>query len=112
MTLVDLAQQLDSFDERDTIFAERIAGGFSPRSRAVVLAMSRAEQDEPVANVAARRCPGLEYCLEISLSKDAVRVWSLWRNNQVPSPLQSAEAICHKANNDAWGPPAAARGSR
>jgi hypothetical protein len=107
MTLVELAQQLTSLDDCDTIFAERIAGEFSPHSRAVVLALSEAEQDEPVVNVAARRCPGFEYCLEISLSKDAVRVWSQWRNDKAPSPLQAAEAICHKANHDAWGPPIA-----
>jgi len=28
-----------------------------------------------------------------------------WRNGEPANAAQIAEAVCYKANNDAWGPP-------
>jgi len=105
LLILDIADRLDEFDRDAFIFAERLDGVFKPFSRATVLSLSDSEHQEPVSEVAARRAPGLEYCLEIELARDSVEVWSRWRTNKRPSPMDAAEAICHKATHDAWGPP-------
>jgi hypothetical protein len=105
MTILDVCANLDHVDNDGVIYARRIEGEFAPASEAAVVMLSRAEQDMPAREVAARRCPGLDYCLEISIAKEAVQVWSLWREGARPTPSERAEAVCYKANNDAWGPP-------
>jgi len=105
MTVIDIASRLNELNDDGIIFAERIDDAFMPNSRAVVLGLSEAEYNQDVSEIAATRCPGLEYCLEVRIAKDAVRVWSQWRADQEPSPFEAAEAICHKATFDAWGPP-------
>lgn len=91
MTILNICEQLDRLDG-GVIYARRVAGEFTPASEALVTA-------------AARQAQGFEYCLEISIAKDAVEVWSRWRDGQQPTPIERALAVCYKANNDAWGPP-------
>jgi hypothetical protein len=105
MTLLEVAARLDEFNEDAVIFAEVIDGAFVASSEASVMTMSEAEREENVNDVAARRCPGLQYCLEVWIAKDSVRVWSQWRGGQMPSAAEAAEAICYKATFDGWGPP-------
>jgi hypothetical protein len=92
---MDICEHLEGFDKAGVIFAERVAGDFTPHSRAEVIPQNSDELQNR----------GLSYCLEISIARDAVEVWSRWRDGQQPSTAQRAEAVCYKANTDAWGPP-------
>ncbi len=105
MTILDVAARLNTLDDLGVIFASLIDGEFMPESQAVIVALTDAELSENVSQVANGRCPGLVYCLEVSVANEAVTVWSLWRNGRIPSAIESAQAICHKANADPWGPP-------
>jgi len=104
MTILDICAGMDDLDQWGVIFAEQIAGDFAPNSRAELVVLSAEDFKMPIAEVASRRCPGLCYCLEMSIAKEAVAVWSHWRNGQRPNAQECAEAVCYKANTDAWGP--------
>ncbi|MGN6366847.1 MAG: hypothetical protein ACTHN5_01020 [Phycisphaerae bacterium] len=105
MTITDICKELDQLGDDGVIYARLVEGEFVPESEAVVLAISDEELAVPTRDIAARRCPGFEYCLEVFIAKEAVQVWSHWRNGEQPNAAQLAEAVCYKANNDAWGPP-------
>jgi hypothetical protein len=105
MTILDVCTQLDQLDDEAVIYASRVDGEFAPASKAMVVMLTPEERDMPAREVAARRCPGFDYCLEIFIAKEAIQVWSLWRDGAQPSPAERAQAVCYKANNDAWGPP-------
>jgi len=105
MTILQIAARLDEYQEDGVIFAELVNGVFTGDSNAVVLTLSEEELVQNTSEVSNNRCPGLEYCLEIGIAKDARNVWSRWREGQGPIATEIAEAICHKANFDAWGPP-------
>jgi hypothetical protein len=107
MTLLEIAAKLEEVAPDGIIFAARIEDEFRPESNAMVLTLSEEELKSPVGEAVQRRCPGLECCLEVSIAKDAVRVWSRWHGTKTPSHLDAARAraICHKATYDAWGPP-------
>jgi len=105
MTLLDICLRLEEFSQSGVIFAERIAGDFTPQSRAEVLLLGSDDSRGSVIQLAGERCPGLSYCLEISIARDAVEVWSQWHGGQQAGTTERAEAICYKANTDAWGPP-------
>ena len=105
MTILDICAQLDRFDDDGVIYARRVNGEFTPGSEAVVVAVPPELLDTPAGEIAARNCPAFDYCLEVFIAKDAVEVWSRWREGAQPTPTERAEAVCYKANNDAWGPP-------
>lgn len=52
--------------------------------------------DEPPA--------GTEYVLEVSLMRNAIKVWSAWRDGAVPTIPQACEAVLHYAKYDAYLP--------
>jgi len=105
MTLLDICKQLDDLDDDGVLYAELTDGEFTPASRATVVIIPSEEIEAPTAEIAARHCPGLSYCLEVSIAKNAIKVWSMWHNSAKPTAEQRAEAVCYKANYDAWGPP-------
>jgi hypothetical protein len=105
MTILDIAARLEEFDKQGTIFAVSNNGAFTPESEVIVLSLDQDERNRSAAEISVNCCPGLAYCLEMSIAKDSVRIWSQWRNGRVPSAREAAEAICYKATNDAWGPP-------
>ena len=87
------------------IYARLVDDEFVPHSEAVVLAISDDELAVPTHEIAASRCPGFAYrCLEVFIAKEAAQVWSQWHVGKQPDAEQIAEAVCYKANNDAWGP--------
>jgi hypothetical protein len=105
MTLAEVCAKLVRLDDDGVIYARRVGGKFVPDSEAVVLKLSEDETSMPARYVEARRCPGLSYCLEVFIAKEAAEVWSTWRDGARANAEQVAEAVCYKANNDAWGPP-------
>ena len=48
--------------------------------------------------------PNLYEVLMVQLAKDAIEVWSLWRENQQPTPLDKFKAVMFYAQNDAYLP--------
>jgi len=105
VTILDICKQLDQLDDDGVIYARRVDGEFVPASEAVVVTVPLEQVQTSAADIAARHCPGFDYCLEIFIARDAVEVWSRWRDGQQPTSVERADAVCYKANNDAWGPP-------
>ncbi len=96
MTLSDVIERLDEFDDELTIYAER-APDFAPSSRAVV---ARDPADGSLPPAAA----GLDYFLEIDTAKEAIEVWSEWRDGAEPTRADRFGAVWYYAVNDAYLP--------
>jgi hypothetical protein len=47
---------------------------------------------------------GLTYLLEVYLAKEAVEVWSQWRQGRQPSLVEKCKAIIWYAEHDAYMP--------
>lgn len=47
---------------------------------------------------------GMTYLLEVSIVKDVLRVWRLWRGGSEPSDNQACEAINYYVEHDAYIP--------
>ena len=77
MKLVEVVATLDDTDDDLTIFADR-SSILSPDSPAAV---ATADAGAP---------EGLTYLLEVYLAKEAVEVWSQWREGRQPSLAKSA----------------------
>lgn len=96
MKLADALTQLDDFDPDEAIFIH-------PQSRiepdCEVLVTSYSDDGEPSATTA-----GMKYLLEVSLVRDALRVWSEWRQGRVPSIEEQIGAVVYYANHDAFQP--------
>jgi len=88
MTLRDVIERLDEFDDDQAIFAESAA----PTARALVEA-----EDASVT-------PELPYLLEVSLAREAIDVWQAWRPGRAPTLEDRLEAVVYYAENDAWLP--------
>ena len=97
MTLLDVAERLDEFDDAHTIFAKR-SPGWSATSEAVVCPTDPDDPSNPPEAL------GFDYFLEIDLAKDTVRVWSEWRSNKQPTTSQKLDAMLYYAEYDAWMP--------
>jgi hypothetical protein len=93
VTLGDVVDRLDSFDDEDTIFAEEA----TPSAAAVVAR-------EPDDGTLPPDAVGLRYFLEVNLAKDAVRVWREWRGGATPTLNDKLAAVIHYAVNDSFLP--------
>lgn len=90
-TLRDVVGVLDDLDEDAVIYTD----GRSPAAQALVLH----ERDRSAAKEA-----GLRYFLEVALARDAVGVWSAWRDGAEPTIDDKLMAIAYYAENDAYLP--------
>jgi hypothetical protein len=90
-TLRDVVKRLDELDDEATIYTD----GSSPAARASVVAG---------ASAGAARAAGLRYFLEVALAKEAVSVWSDWRDAAEPTIDDKLMAISYYATNDAYLP--------
>ena len=90
-TLREVVQALDELDDEGTIYTD----GSSPAARAAVLTD---ESDETV------KAAGLRYFIEVALAKDAVLVWSEWRESAQPTIDDKLMAIWYYATHDAYLP--------
>ena len=90
-TLRDVVKDLDELDEDETIYTD----GSSPAARALVVPPGG--DDQP-------REAGLRYFLEVALAKDAVVVWSQWRDGTEPTIDDKLMAISYYATHDAYLP--------
>ena len=92
MTLAELIERLDKFDNDCTIYAEK-KPSWTAASRAVVCA----ESDEEEANAP----DGLIYLLEVDIAKEAIEVWTRWSGRK-PSIEEKCSAVIYYAENDAY----------
>jgi hypothetical protein len=90
-TLRDVVGALDELDEEAVIHTD----GTSPAARAVVL---------PAGDAAEAKADGLRYFLEVALARDAVDVWSAWRDGAEPTVDDKLMAIAYYATHDAYLP--------
>ncbi len=47
---------------------------------------------------------GVKYVLEVSLIKEVIDVWSLWRGGKTPTQLDKVNAVLYFIKNDAYLP--------
>ena len=90
-TLRDVVTALAELDEGEVIYTD----GTSPAARAAVL---------PESGAAEARADGLRDFLEVALARDAVDVWSQWRDGAEPTIDDKLMAISYYATNDAYLP--------
>jgi hypothetical protein len=93
VTLSDVIDRLDSFDDEETIYAEEA-------TRSAVAVVAR----EPDDGTLPQDAVGLAYFLEVNLAKDAIRVWAEWRGGATPTLDDKLAAVIHYAVNDSFLP--------
>ena len=96
MTLAELLENLDGFDDNLTIYAEKNPF-FSPESRAITC------PEEEVQNIYDKK-QGLSYLLEVFIAKEVVQAWIEVHGDNKPSIEDICEAVIYYAENDAYPP--------
>ena len=71
-TLKDVLTNIATFEKEAPIFALRIEGDFRPDSETVVLELADEEADLRTGEIAALKCPGLDYFLEVFIVQEMV----------------------------------------
>ena len=90
-TLRDVVGILDELDDEGIIYTD----GSSPAARAAVVPGVTADEASD---------DGLRYFLEVALARDAVDVWSAWRDGAEPTLDDKLMAISYYATQDAYLP--------
>lgn len=100
MTLYEVAEQLDTFSDDQTIYAVGYYEGWGPDTFAMVRVSPEDGRIRQVFN-------GIEMCyvLEISLAKEVIEVYQEHHKTSAPSAGQKLQAIIYYAENDAYLPP-------
>jgi hypothetical protein len=93
VTLSELLRSARTLDPAATIFAERPWG---EGSQAILVR-------DAVDDVRDER-QGMAYLLEVDLAQDVLKVWSNWRNGEVPTSAESVTAVVYYAEHDACIP--------
>lgn len=93
MTLRDVIADLNCFDANHVIYVAQCTAD----ANAVVDCESQ-DGDPPTS------ATGMHYLLEISLARDALRVWSEWRDGLEPTLDDKIKAVIYYAENDAFIP--------
>jgi hypothetical protein len=96
MTLEQVLERLDEFDDESLIFAEKNPT-WTPSSRAAVIPFP---DDENVPH----EPEGMEYLLEVFLAKEVLQVWSEWRGGRIPTAGEKIAALEHYHNCDSYLP--------
>jgi hypothetical protein len=64
---------------------------------------------EPADGSTPPEAAGMTYLLEVRLAKEAIRVWSEWRNGAAPTSEDRVAAVVYYATHDAYLPVASDR---
>jgi integrase len=94
--LGELLDDLETVEDDLTIYAAT-SNGWDGDSPAVV-AMESEDRLVPPEAV------GMAYLLEVGLAKEAIRVWSEWRNAAIPTSTDRLAAVVYYATHDAYVP--------
>ena len=96
MTLAEIVQRLDDYDDELTIWARvRTTADLTPDTEAVVAPELEDERTW-------REECGLSSVLEVILARKAIEVWRQWHGGAEPSAAQRCAAVIHYAVNDAY----------
>ena len=93
MTLKEVMENLECFDADQTIYVS----SNTPDALAAV-DCETADGDAPMS------AKGMSNLLEVSLARDAIRVWSEWRNGRQPTLDEKMKAVIYYSENDAFIP--------
>ena len=93
MILKDIIANLENYDDEQTIFVME----YHADSEACVVK----EEDDKIESISYN---GKKYLLEVELAKDAIRVWTQWRDGRQPTLDEKLEAVLYYANNDSYLP--------
>jgi hypothetical protein len=93
-TLGQIVARLDDLDEELIIY---VVG----RDNWTMSTPAMALPEMPDGDVPLER-DGLHYFLEVNLAREAVEVWSAWRDGRVPTLDEACAAIIYYADNDAY----------
>lgn len=96
MNLREIVEQLDTFQEEETIY---IAQSDPVHANTEAAVGFEDDYGSPPACAS-----GMRYLLEVRLAQDVVRVWSEWRDNVLPSAEDKVTAIVYYAEHDAFLP--------
>lgn len=96
MKLIDIIDNLESFDVNLTIYAKKTPN-WEQTSYAVVT-------QDPESGILPEEAKGLYYLMEIYLAKEILNVWSEWRNGRKPNIQEKLEAIIYYSTHDAYMP--------
>lgn len=97
MTLENLISQINNYQDEQTVFAKKVGGQFSGQSEVILIELTEEELEVPTSEIAAKKCPGFEYFLEIFLIKEIIEDFALNKEN----PEQVVNRIIYYAENDA-----------
>jgi hypothetical protein len=99
LTIKDIVTSIWTYNEEDLIFAKRIEGKFLPNSHALVVELTEDEKNLRTHEIAALKCPGFEYFLDVSIVSDMISDFE--HSNDPVSLDQGVEIIIHYAEYDA-----------
>lgn len=102
MELVEVIASINSFDDEDTIFAEKIDGKFDPALQTVVFEMNDDELQLSTAEVCESRCPGKFYFLEVFLVKEFIEDWATNHKGCIPTNSEACQSLMYYAENDSY----------
>jgi hypothetical protein len=94
MKLSALRDRIDNLPDEVTIYVAN-TGELSPAT----LAVARSEPAEGLPP------SGMRYLLEVSLAREAIKVWRDWRHGRSPSSHDKANAVIYYGENDTYLPP-------
>lgn len=92
-TLAELVDDLETLEDELTIYAE------SWDANAEAVAAMEPDDGSTPFEVA-----GMTHGLEARLAKEAIEVWSAWRDGTVPTSEDRVAAVVHYATHDAYLP--------
>src|SRR5688572_15407682 len=95
-TLGELLEAIHTLDSDLTLYA--------PASRPLSAGSPARAAAEGDGSVQMEADSELGYLLEVDLAREAIEVWSEWRNGRVPTPDERVAAVAFYADNDAHLP--------
>lgn len=102
-TLGELLEAIDTLDSDLTLYA--------PASRPLSAGSPGLAATEADGSGQVEAVRELVYLLEVYLAREAIEVWSTWRNGRVPTRDERVAAVAFYADNDAYLPADSEAGS-
>ena len=99
MTLSDIINNCEAYNEFSYVFAKRKSDKFSANSEAVVIEIDDSELETNTTEIARQKCPGYDYFLEVFIIQEMYRELKElveYRLNE-----KKIERIIYYAENDA-----------
>ena len=99
MTIHELILRSPVFHGKDVVYAQRICGEFQSASPAILMRLTEADEQKPIAAIAEKYCPGFDYFMEGFLIQELIE--DLKDHPDYQSFDKQLERIIYYAENDA-----------